>query len=65
MGVREWFDSFTGASADELRRVDPKILADPVHVRVRDVHKSYGPHHVLKGLSFDIARLKCFFKIQS
>ena len=58
MGVKEWFSAFTGASADEVRRVDPAILADPVHIRVRDVHKHYGPHHVLKGLSFDIVRGK-------
>ncbi len=58
MGVKEWFSAFTGASADEIRRVDPEVLADPVHIRVRDVHKYYGPHHVLKGLSFDIARAK-------
>ncbi|MCA9579654.1 MAG: ATP-binding cassette domain-containing protein [Sandaracinaceae bacterium] len=58
MGVRQWFDSFTGASAEAVRRVDPEVLADPVHVRVRDVHKHYGPHHVLKGLSFDIMRGK-------
>ncbi|MBK6580014.1 MAG: ATP-binding cassette domain-containing protein [Sandaracinaceae bacterium] len=58
MGVKEWFGAFTGASADEIRRVDPEVLADPVHIRVRDVHKYYGAHHVLKGLSFDIVRAK-------
>jgi phospholipid/cholesterol/gamma-HCH transport system ATP-binding protein len=31
---------------------------DPVHLRVEDVHKSYGTHHVLKGVSFDIQRNK-------
>ena len=58
MGVSEWFASFTGKSAEAARHVDPDILADPVHIRVRDVHKSYGAHHVLKGLSFDIHRGK-------
>jgi phospholipid/cholesterol/gamma-HCH transport system ATP-binding protein len=27
-----------------------------VHVRIRDVHKSYGDHHVLKGITIDIYR---------
>ena len=31
---------------------------DPVHVRIRNVHKSYGDHHVLKGVSLDIHRGK-------
>jgi phospholipid/cholesterol/gamma-HCH transport system ATP-binding protein len=34
----------------------PGAKDDPVHIRVRDVHKHYGPHHVLKGVSFDILR---------
>ncbi len=29
-----------------------------VHVRIRDVHKSYGEHHILRGISFDILRAK-------
>lgn len=29
---------------------------DPVHIRVRGLHKHYGQHHVLKGVSFDILR---------
>ena len=29
---------------------------DPVHVRVRDVKKSYGGTEILKGVSFDIHR---------
>ncbi|MCB9633075.1 MAG: ATP-binding cassette domain-containing protein [Sandaracinus sp.] len=29
---------------------------DPIHIRVRDLHKTYGDHHVLKGISFDILR---------
>ena len=31
---------------------------DPVHVRLRNIHKSYGDHHVLKGISIDIERGK-------
>lgn len=31
---------------------------DPVKLRVRDLHKTYGPHHVLKGISLDIFRSK-------
>jgi phospholipid/cholesterol/gamma-HCH transport system ATP-binding protein len=30
----------------------------PVHLRVVDVHKSYGAHHVLRGVSFDVERGK-------
>lgn len=32
--------------------------SDPAHLRVRELHKSYGTHHVLKGLSFDVLRRK-------
>ncbi len=32
--------------------------ADPIHARLRNVHKSYGDHHVLKGISLDIHRRK-------
>lgn len=35
---------------------DPAAQADPVHVRIEDVRKSYGDHVVLKGVSFDIVR---------
>ncbi len=31
---------------------------DPIHVRIRDVHKSYGEQHVLRGVSLDIRRGK-------
>ena len=31
---------------------------DPVHLRLRDIHKSYGDHHVLKGIDIDILRGK-------
>ena len=33
-----------------------KAKADPVHLRVRDIQKTYGDHHVLKGVSFDVLR---------
>ena len=36
----------------------PQVKDDPVHVRIRDVHKTYGDHHVLKGVSLDIYRGK-------
>ncbi len=32
--------------------------ADPIHVRLRNIHKTYGDHHVLKGISIDIHRGK-------
>lgn len=56
--VKRLFTKLLGRSADEMRRVSPEALADPVHIRVRDVHKRYGEHHVLKGISFDIYRGK-------
>lgn len=31
---------------------------DPIKIRIRNIHKSYGDHHVLKGMSFDIHRNK-------
>jgi len=34
----------------------PEMKDDPIHVRIRDLHKSYGEHHVLKGVSLDIHR---------
>ncbi len=36
----------------------PQVKDDPIHVRIRNVHKSYGDHHVLKGVSLDIHRQK-------
>ena len=36
----------------------PQEKNNPVHVAIRDVHKTYGPHHVLKGVSLDIYRGK-------
>ena len=34
----------------------PEMRDDPIHVRIRDLHKSYGEHHVLNGVSLDIHR---------
>ncbi len=31
---------------------------DPIHVRIRNLHKSYGDHHVLRGVSLDVHRGK-------
>jgi phospholipid/cholesterol/gamma-HCH transport system ATP-binding protein len=36
----------------------PQVKDDPIHVRIRDVHKSYGDQHVLDGISLDIYRGK-------
>jgi phospholipid/cholesterol/gamma-HCH transport system ATP-binding protein len=36
----------------------PQTKDDPIHVRIRDLHKSYGEQHVLKGVSLDIYRGK-------
>ena len=36
----------------------PQVKDDPIHVRIRDVHKTYGDHHVLNGVSLDIYRGK-------
>ncbi len=35
-----------------------EIKTDPIHVQIRDLHKSYGDHHVLRGVSLDIYRGK-------
>lgn len=44
--------------ADPAVEFDPKAKEDPVHLRIRDVRKSYGAHVVLKGCSFDVLRGK-------
>jgi len=36
----------------------PQAKDDPIHVRIRGVHKTYGDHHVLNGVSLDIHRGK-------
>lgn len=33
--------------------------AEEVLIRFKDVHKSFGPHHVLKGVTFDVTRGGC------
>ncbi len=35
-----------------------EIKTHPIHVQIRDLHKSYGDHHVLRGVSLDIYRGK-------
>ncbi|MFW6051513.1 MAG: ABC transporter ATP-binding protein [Myxococcota bacterium] len=39
----------------ELDFPDP-ASDDPVHIRVRGLHKSYGDHHVLRGVELDVLR---------
>ena len=36
----------------------PPVRDNPVHVQIRNVHKSYGDQHVLQGASLDIYRGK-------
>lgn len=43
---------------DEPLPVHEDARADKVHVRIRDVCKSYGDHNVLKAVSFDVLRAK-------
>lgn len=38
--------------------ISAELKDDPIHVRIRDLHKSYGDHHVLRGVSLDIYRGK-------
>ncbi|MBX3248819.1 MAG: ATP-binding cassette domain-containing protein [Myxococcales bacterium] len=48
---------FSGRGPSEAERAAADAAKDdPVHIRVRDLHKTYGDHHVLKGISFDILR---------
>lgn len=49
-------DARGGRGAIRAPRTDEDAAADPVHVRVRDVVKSYAGHTVLRGVSFDIHR---------
>ena len=37
--------------ADDLSKPDPRW-----HIRVRDLHKTFGPQHVLRGIDLDIER---------
>ncbi|MGB5810919.1 MAG: ATP-binding cassette domain-containing protein, partial [Polyangiales bacterium] len=34
------------------------MKSSSIHVQIRDLHKSYGDHHVLKGVSLDVHRGK-------
>lgn len=49
-----------GRNAMRLARASlpPQTKDDPIHVRIVDIHKSYGEQHVLKGVSLDIHRGK-------
>ena len=38
--------------------VPDEIKTNPIHVQIRDLHKTYGDHHVLRGVSLDIHRGK-------
>lgn len=42
--------------ADEPAPSEAEASKDPVHIRVRDLKKSYGGSPVLKGVTFDILR---------
>ncbi|NOY94753.1 MAG: ATP-binding cassette domain-containing protein [Deltaproteobacteria bacterium] len=53
--MKSFFSSLRSAQAVVESEAD---RADPVQIRIRDLHKSYGDHEVLKGLSFDIQRGK-------
>jgi phospholipid/cholesterol/gamma-HCH transport system ATP-binding protein len=44
------------SAADGQANEHRQARVDPVHIRIRDVHKSYGSHHVIKGISLDIYR---------
>jgi len=53
--MKQLFARFSGGDAV----VEPEeARANPVQIRIEELHKSYGDHHVLKGLSFDILRGK-------
>ncbi len=47
-----------GEEAARLAEGEEAPAADPVHVRVRNLHKHYGDHHVLKGVDVDVLRGK-------
>ncbi|MBO6940564.1 MAG: ATP-binding cassette domain-containing protein [Deltaproteobacteria bacterium] len=40
---------------EERQRLE-EAKSDPIHMRIRGIHKTYGDHHVLKGVGFDILR---------
>ncbi len=37
---------------------DPSVRSDRFHIRVRGVNKTFGPHHVLRGIDLDVERGK-------
>src|SRR5678816_3744881 len=37
---------------------DPAKKSDAYAIRIRDVHKTFGEHHVLRGIDLDVARGK-------
>jgi phospholipid/cholesterol/gamma-HCH transport system ATP-binding protein len=47
-----------GGKANVLDEAREAAKDNPIHLRVEDVHKSFGSHHVLKGVSFDVFRRK-------
>ncbi|MEM9069772.1 MAG: ATP-binding cassette domain-containing protein [Myxococcota bacterium] len=51
------FGRKSAPSAEEAARLE-EAKADPVHIKVRKIHKRYGEHHVLKGIDFDVLRGK-------
>jgi phospholipid/cholesterol/gamma-HCH transport system ATP-binding protein len=48
------FDGTRGRGGPE----DPSVKDERWHLRVRDLHKTFGSHHVLKGVDFDVERGK-------
>ncbi|HJL17316.1 MAG TPA: ABC transporter ATP-binding protein [Sandaracinaceae bacterium LLY-WYZ-13_1] len=45
-----------GELTEEQKKAAEECKDDPVHIRVREVVKSYGEHTVLNGITFDIYR---------
>lgn len=52
------FSKADDAHAAERAKIREAAKDDPVHIRIRDIHKNYGDAEVLKGMSFDIQRHK-------
>jgi len=44
------------ASAAAAQAAAAEAEKDPIHLRVRDLRKSYGEHEILKGVTFDVLR---------
>lgn len=51
---------FGGKGSQEAEHAAAREAAkdDPVHIRIRDLHKSYGEFHILKGMNLDFLRKK-------